>query len=621
MAGSWKDFKENPVKFCRERFVRALEHSQQFRDINRENLGMYEGRDPMLESRRSNKDVVRSSLFMQILAPAIDTNVADAVAVVNSMVSPISVRPRWTQEQFDEYSGMQGGPLAQITGWQEIVDKAAWVEREVNTKLRECGYFPFGFEEHVRGAEIYRTPSVVKVGWRQSRRVLPEVSDAYAQGDPLQRLLASAAPVNWTEYDDGEFYVQYLPPDEFLYEPLLSVQDFDQSCFTAHVVWRTEDELLSQAYHMGYDTRKIRDYFSGKKKQSTGSGVDAANPTLNHKEEALQDRGDGGYWQQLDPSNRAMVAECYIYLVDGEGQGRKQFVTLLGGDTILNRDNNFEPPYKGFCHPFVPLVGNPMPGTMEGLSSVDLGRGHQRAFNDVFNIQADAISFSIFGPMKMSATNSFLEKPVYGLGAVWRLRVAEDLQPVSEIRNIPELTYLMKVTDDNLQRAINTPDNRQGEPGNPYQKATQAKLQAAGANRRAIPKNARFGMAASRVASACIALHQQFAQNKEKWIIPGGYIVDTPGFTYGYDSEVKKQDLLLALSTVAQLPLYQSGTGTDKIRQLVADLLKVVAPDNHGAYTITKEEMLSDIQAMAAAQAASLPLETQAPSGKETSNV
>jgi len=84
-----------------------------------------------------------------------------------------------------------------------------------------------------------------------------------------------------------------------------------------------------------------------------------------------------------------LVCECYLCTYSDSGEEIVKRVTFLANSEVVKVENSF----KGIRFPFVLITANKLAGTIEGLSSVDIGRPHQRLYNELINTHIDGITY------------------------------------------------------------------------------------------------------------------------------------------------------------------------------------------------------------------------------------
>ena len=590
-------FLEEPYKFCQPFLEEAERNRQSLDKIDQFNLDFYEGRDPELEKRAKDPEVRRSSLYVPILSTAIDTNVADAVASVNSSEAPVTIRPRLTEHEWLAYRDRHyaNDETYKAMEYAELVERAMAIEVMLNKQLRASKYLPFGFEEHVRGAEIFRSPSFVKVCWRSKKKLVPFI----VPKSPIKTFtetIFGAGPqkIGWKAEEYGGPYVEWISPLDCAYQPYISLHDFHESAtFFGHIIYRTKDELLAGATDYGYGADLINEHFTRNEHRVTNRAPDTGKDELQKR--LTTERGQGQYWDDFK-EDKALLIEVYLCF-PAENQPYRM-VTLLGGDTPINKNKSYKMPYLGTGIPFIPLGSNTTPGMMEGLSSVDIGCGHQRTYSDMHNAFFDITTYTCFPVFKNRTGNMISGKPVWRGGAIFNFSDPEEFTQLTAITpNNIDLQQAAITIKSNLNEALNANEDRRGITGNPYEKATSAKLQSIGASRRAVPKNARYGAAIAKVSELMVSLNQQFSDNPDQWTVPGGVMYDVPAFTYGYDDETRKQDHLLMLQTIGQSPRYAIPEGQLKLLAIETGLIKLIMKEAASDKYLTADQYRAGIKA------------------------
>lgn len=555
-------FEENPLEYCKAIYTEAKERNDLLRPINIENEEFYQGRDKILEERRDDPRVKRSSLFVHELTPAVDSRIGDAVSRLEEREHPI------TAISVDEKSE----PSTQ--------DDVQYMIARLNEQMRECGYLSDIFEEHVRAGEIYRTPSVVKVYWKRETKMVPVVENR----TPLEQAKAffsfrdASLKVKWEKKDYGKPYAEWIPPEQFLYEP--GVSKFEDSTYCIHAMWRTYEEIMALAEEFDYDKDKIEEFSEEMADESSATDKrdSVAEATHADNQTPFREGVNEGKW---------LLTENYISTFDDMGNEVIRLVVVLGNKYILKKEKS---PYKGIRFPFVPLVVKRLPGSIENLSSIDIGKYMQRLYNEGINSYLDGESYRIFPPFKAKQNStSFREAPVYGPGEIWWLSDPESLEPVIQnpgtASNLPSV---MEGISAKIRNSMAVPDFMEGTSGASYEKATKTRLRAAGSARRSVPINRKYGMAVIGVANMFVALNQQYADDGYRWV--HNVRLDVPSLTGIGDPEQDKQDLLLLIAQMRQDPMFQTPLGKKKVRNVWEDFIRLVKKTDAYRYVQTEAE-------------------------------
>jgi len=320
-------FQEDPERYCQIIYAEALKRQDDLRDINQENRTFFEGRDKQLETRAANTKVRRSTLFIHELTPAIETRVGEVLARLKEHDNPLFTRPtdpRATPAQKDE---------------------AQFIGHTIHQQMRNCGYMTDTFSEHITAAEIYRSPAALKVFWSTQTKRVPFV---VRPGDPL-------SPVKFRLVPTGRPTVQYLWPEEFLYEPLTSLFQ-DDSTYSIHAMWLPYHELMARAVEFGYDTELIKKY----RDEAEQTEPTETKHRDSQRDEVAEDQGvpiDRGY-----RDGKYLLTENYIVTYTQTGLEIMNLVVMVGNKYKIKEGRA---PLRGLKHPFVVITANRLPGTLE----------------------------------------------------------------------------------------------------------------------------------------------------------------------------------------------------------------------------------------------------------------
>lgn len=573
-------FQEDPIGYLQGIYNDLMKRNDDLRDINEANRLFYEGEDKELDVRASDKRVIRSALFIHELKPAIDTRVADIVSKLEEREFPITFRPKNPDPTSEESA------------------QATLIERIINEQLRECGYLCGGFRDHVLAAEVYRSPATVKVGWEntyeEKQAVVQQPTEAQIRKAQEDGRELKPRVVFEDKFKGGRPYVELLPPDQFLYEA--NVAHFQrESDNVAHVTWMSWNKLMAVAKDLKWDVGLIKDL---KEELLT---ADTESPHEETFEEGVKSDKETpirpGYRE-----SKFLVCEFYVRDFDDDGVEIIHQVIMVGNKEIVSNKHS---PYKGIRFPFSPITANPFPGSIEGLSSIDVAKTAQQLYNELFNSYLDGISYRIFPPLIRQTGTVFAKTPVWGPGEIWDVDNPEGLRPLIENPGVmPDLPALMAAVSEKIREMLNAHDIQQGFQSQQYEKATSTSLRASGANRRAMPTRKRYGLALVEVAKMFLALNQQYHPQAVLFAIP--LVVDVPSLTNISDPENEKQESLLMLTQAQQLPFYQSPIGQLKLRNMWEDTVELFKKVNVPRYVPTEEEMKSDMDAQREVQLAVL---------------
>jgi len=559
---------DNPEEYCKALYAEAKTYQEdKLSAINVENRMFFEGHDTELDARATDKNLIRSSLFINEGKPAIDTRTASVLTTVEASGTPIVVRPK--------------NPDAT----DEEAEQAKWITLKLTQQLRDSGYLSEIFEEHITASEIYRSPSAVKVRWDKETIKMPTVitptEEEILEGATLQQKV----PVARVEYRDkevGKPAVEWLAPDEFLYDPHSSSLERDCN-YTIHAGYEFYHDLMAMAKENGWDIAKIKSL-----KDMLGSDEESQTSADSIKDDIRTERGsepDRGF-----RDSKILVAEFNIKTYTDSGTRATRQIVFVADKVIVNDEIDV---LKEIVHPYVIARSNPLPGTLENFSSIDLIKRLGRFVNEVYNSWVDATTYSMFTVMKIDSGAQFVGTPVMGPGKIWKISPDKDaIAPINPFQvKIPDLTSLITFIADRLRRLLNSPDLAEGFNATPNEKATSSKLRSAGAARRAVPVNRRYGEALIGVSWMFLKLNRQFADDAVNYVLD--VTIDAPGLTNITDVDREKEEEMVLLAQMLQNPLYQNPTGMRKIGNQMRDLVRGIKQNhvNIDDYVPTKEEV------------------------------
>ena len=564
---------DDPIEFCQAIYKEASQRIDDLRERCLENLSIYEGKDAALDARKNNPDVVRSSMFIPLLKPAIDTRFAELLSKLEERRNPITVRPKKQNPSNEEK------------------DKCVWIANELFKQAQECGYLFDVLADHILGAEIYPV-SAVKVGWRDVKEVVPEV----VEPNPMVSLLGAligrppeSPKVIFKTKSKGTPYVDWIYPEDFLYQPMVS--QFKDSSYVGHRLWLFEHEVYAMAEELDWKKEELDKYIQ-EAKDNENAGVEGSTAHRSMRDQDAENRGfpyDEGY---LD--GKFLIVEWYITAYDDDGEEYIRQVTTIGNRNIVKNKRN---EFKGIRVPFVLATQNKLPGTFEHLSSVDVGKQLQRMYNESANHYFDAVSYGLFSPIMVPTGFEWRQKPKLAPGAIWEVTDPNETKLlVTMTGDLSTLPTVMEGISAKLRDILNAHDISQGFQANAYEKATSTKLRAMGAARRATPTSKKYGKAIIEVLSMFLSLNQQYSDNQTMWVVDGGVMIDVPSLTAVTDPESDKQDIIMLMAQAAQMPMYQGPLGMRKLRNMFEELMRRFNIQDYEQYIPTEQELEDMIQ-------------------------
>lgn len=572
-------FEKDALKFCQKIYSEANERNEQLHDINVENQLFYEGYDQRLEERRNDRSVVRSALFVNELAPAVDARIGDLISAIDEDEYPIKAR-------------------STVGGLDDATrDNIEFCERTINEQLRACKYLSDVANEQCLAAELHRSPSVVKVYMRRVERDVAELRDPELgmMDRGLVMMGLKKMPEKKVVYKKvvtQEPYVEWLPPDEVLIEPGKSVYP-DDFTYMGHRIKVDRESLYAMADEFGWDDKEIDQFFSQREEGGESNRHD--DMTVAQEVQAAKDTP---LPEDMD-LDKYEVVEWYISVYDNQGkEDTWQCVVLENSHVLTNKKWKV----RELKFPFVMLVAHRQLGSSENLSTIDKCKDLQRLHSESYNSLIDGLTYRIFPPFKNKINNTFDGTPVYGPGRVWNIQEPEFFSPVIENPGqMPDLVGLIDNTSAKIRDQANAPDTSEGISAAQYEKATKTNLRVAGAIKRSSPMRRRFGMAIIQVADTIMALNRQYHEEAWRFVVP--VRLDVPSLTSVSDPQQEKQDMLLLYSTMSADPLFQSPLGQRKKRAAWEDLVRLIRKTGWERYTITEKELELQIADMAQMQA------------------
>lgn len=585
MADKEKDLKikfdgvtleDEPKKYLQAIYAEGAEHQEdKLRSINLRNRLFFEGNDPQLEARGNDKKIVRSALFINDVKTAIDVRIAGVLAKIEESGNPIVIKPRAKDPSKEELEG------------------AKWIEREITQQLRDTGYLSDIFEEHIQGSEIYRSPSAVKVGWtegtvRAPRLIIPtedEIRTAALNGE---------VPVQRVEYHDkvvGKPFVEWLDTDEFLYDPHCSSLDRDCS-YTIHSKYMFYHDIVSLGKEMHWDMKKVKSMKDIFDEEYLTENYSSADTSIRDDLKAARDESTSNRGYR---DGKILVAEFNIPSYDDGGNSETRNYVMLGGLKIVDETINKN---EEVIHPFVVARSNPLPGSLENFSSVDIGMPIGKFNNELYNSWVDGTVYSMFSILIRDAGSSLIGDPRISPGAIWEAYPDKDsIRPLLPYQTqLRDFTPLLTHTSNRLRDILNTPDLAQGFNATPNEKATSSRLRAAGSARRFVPINRRYGNALIQVADLILKFNRLKSKQAAKFILD--VVIDAPGLTNIVDTEREKEEAMVLLAQMQENPVYQTPNGLRKIRNQTDSLVRLLK-DKHvniDDFVPTAEEVENQIK-------------------------
>lgn len=555
-----EDVKTDLLQDCLKKYEEAASHADKLVSGNAANRMFYEGFDPVLEKRAGQDDVVRSALYVPILKPAIDTRVSGIVTRLLSRMTPVSVIPK--DENVDSDTKM----------------KVLNIEKGLNEQLFESGYFNDVIFEHLQGAELYKTPSVVKIDRKRSYKKRPEVTKQEESVAEISDVKLKNA-VTWVNEEAPALSIQWLYPEEFLYQPNKSC--LDDCDYLIHRTWMSEPDVLMMADQLDWDMQKTKNALKE-------SREDKPKDSVAIKTSA--ERGDGtGTEEETD---KILVAEYWVCLYE-EGEFRVRQIVIIANKKIVF---NKKTPWQGFKFPFVIMRSGTLPGTLDNFCSVDVAMPFQKIYNDLYNAYLDGLSYRLFPILLKQAGVLFSGgQPRIAPGEIWEATNIEGVAPLFPNMPIaPDVSGLLQAIEEKLRDILEVTDLSLGYQSNPYEKAASTKMRVMGAEGRSQPTRKRYADAIMELAKKVIAVQQQYAENKEEWV--ADVIVDIPALTNLSDPESEKQDLILLISQMQQSPLYANPLGMKKIRNAQEELLRLFIKKRFIQFVPSEEELLQSLE-------------------------
>ncbi len=575
-------YEADPVKYCQLIYEEASTRIDDLSAINEENRLFYEGEDSILNERDTNKRVKRSSLFVHEVTPAIDTRIGDVV----SRLEGFGDNPLFVKPNFDGLSPDQK-------------DQLIFIEQQLNRDLRDSEYLTDIFREQILAAEIYRTPSTVKVGWGRGHKmvaipIIPsdeELQDAALSGRPIP-----TPQVRFVKKAIDGPYVEWLPPDQFLYEPNRS-DFYKTSRYAIHRMWMTWDELFAEAHQQKWNVRKLKKL---KDEQEDLSG-DGKSDGIHREKIAAR---TGPSFKKGFKEGRVLVTENYIVTFDKLGREKVNLAVMAGNKELIA---NGPSSVMAIKFPFVPTVAHRLPGTIEGLSSIDRTKNLQRLVNEIVNSWIDGMSYRIFPPMKVGPGFSMKEQPIWGPAEIFHCSDPNDLQPViTNPGDLPDLAALRLSVSSSLRQMLpGAIDLNQGFNSTQYEKATSTNLRAEGSARRSTATYKNYGGIIIKVAEMFLALNQQYHDEGYKFAMDVS--LDVPALTNVLDPTQEKNDAVFMHERMLQNPMYVgTKTGQQKLNAMNEYILRLFMRRKVNDFRITPEELEQGRKANKLAQEAAL---------------
>ncbi len=555
-------YEEDPLKYFLACFDEGWEYNRALVDRVIENRNFYDGKDPILESRKNNKALVQSALFIHEARTAIDTRLATVMDRADG--DDLLVRMHIEDEHAND---------------DDIDSIVTEKEAILNRQLKESGYWSRVWEQQFRGAEI-QPISIVKFRVEQDGEYVA-VQEPLTVKDKLSYMLRNRAlppsgfKTAW-KYQEGEpkIIFEWLDHDEVIYKPAKTEK---QITYWAHLRYLTWDEMVEFTTKIGGDLNKldmckVTDGFSPDNEKSIAEKNEAAKGI--NRPEGFK---DGKYFlvefwfKRWNPdTKRPEIRVMYV----------------AANKEILKEDLS---PYRGFDFPFYFKVAWPSLGKIEGDSSIDLVRPTQRVYSDLINAILDICSYGIHPPWVKPKGLNILQQPSRAPGSIWEVDGDATQLRVLEIpfRGINELTLLVQIMSAKIKQILNAPDIDQGiQDAGEQEKATKTRLRAVGSARRlrSVLKDTTRDLLTT--ANMIFKFNQQ---QDPSWIIP--VTLEVPILSGVYTPDEEEQQAMAIYGIAEKSPLFNSPVGLEKLRTLFEDVLHRARVKDVDSRLITEEEM------------------------------
>ena len=558
-------------KFCETAFDEAWGRHEQLRPIDIENEEFYQGTDTLLDERKRSENVKRSALFINEAKPAVDTRVANALARTEQGKSTIT------------------GRALNKNATEEERQEASQIAVRLTEVLRDNGYLTDTLREHMMAAEIYRSPSAVKVMWEPNfdkvAVKVPRGGLAFSvlQSAGLGRFIPSTVTFERIT-KGGRPVISWLPPGQFLYQPNIS-RFHEDSIYAIQAEFLPFHIIMKKAIESGWDVEALR-----KHKEETPDNA----PRKDTIDEVVKEN-EGIAYKEATKNGDMLLTETIVVEYDNRTAEKTYHVVVRVG----NRTTISDEPLKfngGFQYSII--SSNRMPGTMESMSTIDTIKSPQRVLNEAYNSWLDWLTYGLFMPMKGPKNMTFHGTPRWEPGAIWRVSRPDELKPVlptlSTAPNLPLLIQSLATVIRNIVPGAS--DLEQGLDTGQHEKATKVQLRANATLTKSVPTFKDYGKSIIEVANICLRMFQQFGENRSEWVVNGGIVLDVPALTGVTDPETEKQELLAMYAASLQSPLYLDPETRVFQSRMWRDWMALVKPHDVERYAPTEAQVIEFVK-------------------------
>jgi hypothetical protein len=537
-----KTFWDDPIEYCKGLYHEYEKHNNAMRSEVEEDRKFYELYDELLEDRKKNSNVVRSSAFIPELRPAIDSALSRIMDAVLEQENPIKV-----SRAFDS---------------QDDPNHVIRMEEKINEELRQIGVLTLKFKESLDGAAIM--PLVFakmgwenKEGWQYRKTTLME-----RVGGNLKYMLriAPSPPPDVTKewallYSRP--YVEICDFDEILYDPTAGTVDECEALI--HRKWVSWHDFVNIVIENDYDDSdldKIRDGLAKDTDTAKGSGDTIVGAVASDLEERAIGYKDG----------KVLVCEYWIPVHDRDGREEVRVFAMAANQYRLSRvKHGIRSPWDKFKYPFIVLCFNKQYKRLEGTSWVKMGKELQRVYNDNINAYLDYMTYNMFPVIKRAPGTVMAKKPVFGPGAVWDVTNPDGLEvlhiPAGDVATVLPFSSMIAA---GIRQNINAPDIAQGIEGQPSESKVKTGLREQGTQMRSRVPAKNAGDFLTEMAQKAIYMHQTMGD--DDWIM--NVRIDVPSLTGAKSPEDEREEAVFLLTSAIENPVYQTPSGIQKLRNL-----------------------------------------------------
>ena len=414
-------YKEDPAGFVKKCYGEWDAWFEQFKPRFKENVQLANNYSQVLADRKNQK-IKKASFFFPLISPAIYARTAYQKQMVFQIPEPIKVK---SEGDTSEQIALNVQTMVHHFIKEDKLKDRLWLEMKIMQEQ-----IPIGF---LKVSEFTEEEIGLKVEENISTEVVLSAEVPLGKEKKFEVVSKTWRP-----------HLDLLLQHQVFYDP--SPSQWESKSFIGTITGLTTAEVMERKRNSRFTKP-----FTLLNLKEKGEHMEA----YDFLDEIYLSMGQETKSQGVT-SNLWKVKELFHIVQEEDAEGNATFktkITTVCGEVVL-RDDDFPYQKLKFSDLFIPVIGYPVLGRCEGLTTTDMMKYIQHVVSDVFNITLDVARYGLHPPRLRRSDCKILNERIIDAGVEWEVDMSA-MPDGTPIRDISMQMFDVTPTDKDFFALLN----------------------------------------------------------------------------------------------------------------------------------------------------------------------